>query len=131
MIKQKWCLSSCQKKTIYFSFTSLYIKSTEDWSKKITLNIYEINGVVYVSWIRWARKQDFGIEVFATFMTDIEKALCLKLNIDSLMLLPEHYYHKLKLFQFSEAEKLLPLQGPGIDHRIEFKQVDDKNFEAL
>ena len=63
-------------------------------------------------------------------MADIEKALCLKLNIDPLMLLPEHYCHKLKLFQPSEAEKLLLLQGPGIDHKIELKQIDDKDPEA-
>ena len=47
------------------------------------------------------------------------------------MLLSEHYCHKLKLFQPSEAEKLLPLQSPDIDHRIELKQVDDQDFEAL
>ena len=64
-------------------------------------------------------------------MTDIEKALCLKLNVDSLMLLPEHYCHKLKLFQLSEAEKLLLLQGSGINYRIELKQIDDKDSEVL
>ena len=80
--------------------------------------------------MKWAKKQDFGIEVFAVFMTDIEKALCLKLNIDSLMLLPEHYCHKLKFFQFSEAEKLLLFWKPDIDYRIELKQIDDKDSEA-
>ena len=70
--------------------------------------------MVYASWMRQARKQDFGIEVFTAFITDIEKALHLKLNVDSSMLLPEHYHHKLKLFQFSEAEKLLPFWGPGV-----------------
>ena len=59
--------------------------------------------------MRQTKKQDSGIEVFTAFMIDIEKALCLKLNIDSLMLLPEHYHHKMKLFQLSEAEKLLLL----------------------
>ena len=63
-------------------------------------------------------------------MTDIEKALHLKLNIDPLMLLPEHYCHKLKFFQPSEAEKLLLLQGSDIDHRIELKQVDGQDSEA-
>ena len=41
------------------------------------------------------------------------------------MLLPEHYCHKLKLFQLNEAEKFPPLQSSDIDYRIEFKQVDD------
>ena len=63
-------------------------------------------------------------------MTDIEKTLHLKLNINSLMLLLKHYCHKLQFFQFSEAEKLLPLQEPDINHRIELKQVDDKDSEA-
>ena len=59
--------------------------------------------------MRWAKKQNSGIEVFTAFITDIEKALHSKLNIDSLMLLLKHYCHKLQLFQFSEAEKLLLL----------------------
>ena len=46
------------------------------------------------------------------------------------MLLSEYYHHKLQFFQLSEAEKLLPLQGPDIDHRIELKQVDSKDPEA-
>ena len=47
------------------------------------------------------------------------------------MLLLKHYYYKLKLFQFNEAEKLLPLQNSDINHRIEFKQIDDQDSEAL
>ena len=64
-------------------------------------------------------------------MTDIEKTLCLKLNIDSLILLSEYYHYKLKLFQFSEAEKLLLLQSSDIDYRIKLKQIDNQNFKAL
>ena len=98
-----------KEKTIYFGLTDLYVKSTESWSKKITSNIHKVNGTVYASWMRQAKKQDSEIEVFAVFMTDIEKTLHSKLNIDSLMLLPEHYCHKLQLFQPSEAEKLSSL----------------------
>ena len=81
--------------------------------------------------MRQAKKQDSGIEVFTAFIADIEKALCLKLNINPLMLLLEHYYHKLKLFQLSEAEKLSSLQEPDIDHRIKLKQVNSKDLETL
>ena len=81
--------------------------------------------------MRWTKKQDSEIEVFTAFITDIEKALHLKLNIDSLMLLPEHYCYKLQFFQLSEAEKLLLLWEPDIDHKIELKQVDGKDSEAL
>ena len=80
--------------------------------------------------MRWAKKQDSGIEVFTTFITDIEKALHLKLNIDPSMLLLKHYHHKLQLFQLNKAEKLLPLQGSGINHRIKLKQIDDKDSET-
>ena len=120
-----------KEKAIYFNFTSLYIKSTEGWFKKITSNIYEINDTVYASWMRWVKKQDSEIKVFTTFITDIEKILCLKLNIDSLILLSKHYYHKLKFFQFSEAEKLLPLQESDIDYKIKLKQINSKNSETL
>ena len=113
-----------KEKAIYFSLINLYVKSTEDWLKKIISNIYEINNTAYASWMRWAKKQNSKIEVFTAFMTDIEKALHPKLNIDSSMLLFKHYYYKLKFFQLSEAEKSLPLQNYDIDHRIEFKQVD-------
>ena len=119
-----------KEKAIYFSLTDLYVKSTESQSKKITSNIHKVNGAVYASWMRWVKKQDSGIEIFTAFMTDIEKALHSKLNIDSLMLLLKHYCYKLQLFQSSEAEKLSSLWGPDIDHRIELKQVDSKDSEA-
>ena len=80
--------------------------------------------------MKQAKKQDSGIKVFTAFMIDIEKALHPKLNIDPLILLPEHYHYKLQLFQPSKAEKLSPLQGPGIDYRIELKQIDDKDSKA-
>ena len=38
-----------KEKTIYFGFTSLYVKSTEDQSKKITLSIHKINDTAYVN----------------------------------------------------------------------------------
>ena len=63
-------------------------------------------------------------------MTDTEKALHLKLNINPSILLFKHYHHKLKLFQPSEAEKLLPLQGSDINHKIELKQIDSQNPET-
>ena len=81
--------------------------------------------------MRQARKQNCKIKVFTIFMTDIEKALYLKLNINLLILLLEHYYHKLKLFQFSEIEKLLLFQRPDIIYRIKFKQIDSKDSKAL
>ena len=46
------------------------------------------------------------------------------------MLLFKHYCHKLKLFQFSEAEKILPLQGSNINYRIELKQIDGQDSEV-
>ena len=47
------------------------------------------------------------------------------------MLLSEHYCHKLKLFQFSEAEKLSPFQESDINHKIKLKQIDNKDFKTL
>ena len=81
--------------------------------------------------MRWAKKQNSEIKVFTAFITDIEKALHLKSNINPSMLLLKHYCHKVNLFQPSEAEKFLLLQRADIDHRIELKQVDNKNPEAL
>ena len=71
--------------------------------------------------MKQTKKQNFEIKVFTAFITNIEKILHLKLNIDSLILLLKHYHHKLKLFQLNEAEKLSLLQSPGINHRIELK----------
>ena len=119
-----------KKKTIYFSLTDLYVKSTEGWLKKITSNIYKVNDAVYANWMRQTKKQDSGIKVFTVFITDIEKALHPKLNINPSMLLLEHYHHKLQLFQPSETEKLPLLWESDINHRIKFKQVNDKDSEA-
>ena len=76
------------------------------------------------------KKQDSEIEVFTAFMTDIEKTLHSKLNIDPSTLLPEHFHHKLKLFQSNEAEKLSPLQEPSIDHKIELEKVNNKDSKT-
>ena len=71
--------------------------------------------------MRQIKKQNSEIKVFIAFITDIEKALYLNLNIDSLMLLFKHYCHKLKFFQPSEVKKFSPFQSSDINHRIEFK----------
>ena len=80
--------------------------------------------------MRQAKKQNSEIEFFTAFIADIEKALHLKLNIDSSMLLLKYYYHKLKLFQLSKAEKLSSFQGSDIDHKIKLKQIDSKDSEV-
>ena len=81
--------------------------------------------------MKQTKKQNSRIKIFTAFITDIEKALYLKLNINSLILLPEHYCHKLKLFQLSEVKKFSPLQSSDIDHKIELKQIDSQDPEAL
>ena len=45
-------------------------------------------------------------------------------------MLPKHFYHKLKLFQPSEAEKLSLFQEPDINYRIKLEKINDKNPEA-
>ena len=71
--------------------------------------------------MRQIKKQNSKIKVFTTFIINIKKALHLTLNINSSMLLFKHYYHKLKLFQPSEAEKLSSFQGFDINHKIKIK----------
>ena len=77
------------------------------------------------------KKQDFRIKFFTAFMINIKKTLHLKLNINSLILLFKHFYHKLKLFQFSEADKFLLFQKFNINYKIKFKKINDKDSEAL
>ena len=62
-----------------------------------------------------------GIQVFSATMADIEKALRIKTLTDPRTKLPQHYHDFLDVFSRTEAEKLPPFRGKGIDHSIELE----------
>ena len=59
-------------------------------------------------------------------MADIKKALAVRTETDPRTKLLEHYSEFLGAFDRLEAEKLLPLRGPGTDYTIKLEKVNRK-----
>ena len=70
------------------------------------------------------------VEVFSASMADIEKALSKKVNTDPRLKLPKHYHSFLDLTSRTEADRLPPLRGKGVDHKIEIEEKDGKLQEV-
>ena len=64
--------------------------------------------------------------MFSISIADIEKVLVVRTETDPRTKLPEYYLEFLGAFGRLEAEKLLPLRGPGTDHAIKLEKVDRK-----
>ena len=76
------------------------------------------------------RRKDQRVEVFAASLADIEKTLRPKSITDPRTKLPKHYSEFLDVFDRTEADKLPPLRGPGIDHHIELQKAEGKTPEV-
>ena len=79
---------------------------------------------------RRKKGKDQGIKVFSVSLRDIKKALAIKAKATTnpRTKLPQYYHRFLKVFERTEADKLPPLRGPGIDHKIELiKDKDGKD----
>jgi transposase InsO family protein/predicted aspartyl protease len=70
------------------------------------------------------RKRSPGVEVFATTLKDIEKALEVRTRKDPKQAVPKWLRKFLPLFDRTKAEELPPLRGKAVDHAIE---IEDKN----
>lgn len=66
-----------------------------------------------------------GVKVFAASMADIEKALRVKQYTDPKIKLPSCYHEFLDVFNRKIADKLPPLRGLDIDHKIELTKDDN------
>jgi hypothetical protein len=64
--------------------------------------------------------------VFSINIANIEKALIVRKETDPRMKLPEYYSKFLSIFDYLEAEKLLPLRGPGTNYTIKLEKVNEK-----
>jgi hypothetical protein len=64
--------------------------------------------------------------VFSISIADIEKVLIVRKETDPRTKLPEYYSKFLSVFDYLEAEKLLPLRGPGTNYTIELEKVNGK-----
>jgi hypothetical protein len=64
--------------------------------------------------------------VFSISIADIEKVLVVRKETDPRTKLPEYYFKFLSAFDYSEAEKLLLLRGPGTNYTIELEKVNRK-----
>jgi len=85
-----------------------------------------ISAIAFKSYTRQKQK----VQIFAASLADIQKALRPKEKSDPYTKLPLQYHEYLDIFDQQAAEKLPPLRGAKIDHKIELNQVDGKPPEV-
>jgi hypothetical protein len=71
-----------------------------------------------------------GVQVFSATMTDINKALKVKVRTDPKLVLPEHYHEFLDVFSKDKADELPRHRGLGVDHSIPLNLVDGAEPEV-
>ena len=64
--------------------------------------------------------------MFSISIANIKKALIVRIETDPYIKLLEHYSEFLGAFNYSEAEKLLPLYSYGTDYTIKLEKVNGK-----
>ena len=89
------------------------------------MNIVPVLAAAFI----WNMKRKYKgqrVEVFSISIADIEKALAVRKETNPYMKLPEYYSEFLSIFDYSEAEKLLPLRGPRTNYTIKLEKVNRK-----
>lgn len=76
------------------------------------------------------QKKQKNIQVFSASMADIEKALTVKKITDPRTKLPSYFHEFLSVFDRTEADKLPPKRGKGVDHEIQLLQENGKAPEV-
>ena len=69
--------------------------------------------------------------MFSISIANIKKVLIVRKETDPHTKLPEYYSKFLSIFDYLEAEKLLPLRSPGTNYTIELKKVNRKELVVL
>jgi hypothetical protein len=64
--------------------------------------------------------------VFSISIANIKKVLIVQKETNPYTKLPEYYSKFLSIFDYLEAEKLLPLRGPGTNYTIKLEKVNRK-----
>jgi hypothetical protein len=109
--------------------TGVIVKNVARSTKKETRECIQVSAVSFQSWMKRSRKDD-SIQVFSASMADINKALAIRPKRDPKALLPKQYHEFLDVFDSTEADKLPPLRGDGVDHKIELETKDGKTPEV-
>ena len=66
--------------------------------------------------------------MFSVNIANIKKALIVRIETDSYIKLLEYYSEFLSAFNYSEAEKLLPLRNYETNYIIKLKKVNKKEL---
>jgi len=77
-------------------------------------------------WKQRRDKKDSRVQIFAASLKDTEKALKTKIYSDPKTKPSAQYHEFLDIFDRREADRLPPLRGPHVDHRIELIERDEK-----
>lgn len=110
------------KKSLFIHSKGLRVRCNEGVTTKSIAS--QVNAATFAGLIRRSKDPEKRIRVFAASIADINKALAPKKVVDIKSLLPKHYQSYYNLFNPKEAEKLPPLRGPGVDHKIDLELKD-------
>ena len=69
--------------------------------------------------------------MFAVSLTDINKALTVKAKTNPYMKLLKHFYEFLDVCSRTDADKLPPLRGKGIDYEIVLEKENGRTLKIL
>ena len=116
-------------KRAYLYIEPFRIRVSNTSKEKPTLADHGLVSAAAFSLLVRRRKRQKNIQIFSASLTDIDKALSVKKLTDPRTKLPNHFHEFLDVFDRTEADKLPPLRGKGIDHSIELLQENDKDLE--
>ena len=111
---------SSAKRSLYIHSAGVRVRTEE--GKKPPSELRQVNAAAFAALAR--RKSLSRVQVFAASIADINKALQPKKKVDVKATLPTQYQEFYELFNPTEADKLPPHRGPGVDHKIELDPKD-------
>ena len=109
--------------------TGVVVQNVARPTTKKTMECVQVSAVSFQVWAKKSKK-DASIQAFSASMADINKALAVKSKRDPKAMLPKQYHEFMDLFDPSKADKLPPLRGDGVDHKIELEKKDGKTPEV-
>jgi hypothetical protein len=108
-----------------------YVVRSKETFEKETARISSARLVSANSWNLIRKRKGEKAQVFAASMADINKALQKKTATDPATKLPRHLHQFLATFDRKEAEKLPPIRGDSIDHKIELERDSSGKESAV
>jgi len=128
-MKQNKIILNADRVSFMIEFTETIIQNREAFAES-KFNHVMMSAMFFTNLIQKKEEKQKKIEVFLISMTDIEKVLISQKKTDSRTILSDHYHEFLNVFDCTMTEKLSFLREEDTDHRIELKEIDEKESKV-